>query len=172
LISLRNRAGPWKRHVAVMPKGFLKVQILGLLARRQMSGAEIMDEVERMTGWRPGPGSVYPILTRLEEGGYIKGGGRGEGEKRYTATAKGRRLLDSLRTIRSEILEGEMPLPPPFLLMAHEIPPEVCWRLRAVMRRMMTSIREAVESGREKEIERVLGILERAARQMEGEDRK
>lgn len=158
--------------MAVMPKGFLKLQILGLLAEGQRTGAEIMDEVERMTGWRPRPGSVYPILTRLEEGGYIKGSGRRGGEKRYIIAAKGRRLLDSLRNIRSEILGGEMPLPPPFLLMAHEIPPELCGRLRAVMRRIMTSIREAVESGREKEIERVLRILERAARQMEGVGRK
>jgi len=154
-----------------MPKGFLKLQILGLLARRQMTGAEIMDEVERMTGWRPGPGSVYPILMRLEGGGYVRSRGNGEG-KRYTITARGRRLLESLRTIRSEILEGEVPLPPPLLLMAHEIPPELCGRFRAVIGRMMAAIRKAVESNREGEVERVLRILERAARQMEGVGRE
>ena len=46
-----------------------------------------MDQVEQMTlGWRPSPGSVYPLLEELTAEGLIQQ--RGDG--RYEATAKGR----------------------------------------------------------------------------------
>jgi DNA-binding PadR family transcriptional regulator len=53
-----------------------------------MNGAEIMEEMDRMTmgWWRPSPGSIYPLLEQLEQ------------EKLLTKDADGRyRLTDEAR---------------------------------------------------------------------------
>ena len=53
-----------------------------------MNGAEIMDQMDRMTlgWWRPSPGSIYPLLEELE------------GEKLVTKDLDGRyRLTDKVR---------------------------------------------------------------------------
>jgi len=47
----------------------LRVWVLQLLERGPMNGAEIMEEMDRMTmgWWRPSPGSIYPLLDQLVE---------------------------------------------------------------------------------------------------------
>ena len=46
-----------------------------------------MDQIEQMTlGWRPSPGSVYPLLEELTQEGLI----RPREDGRYEATAKGK----------------------------------------------------------------------------------
>ncbi|MEM1514737.1 MAG: PadR family transcriptional regulator [Candidatus Bathyarchaeia archaeon] len=63
----------WMKHIAAVPKGFLRYQVLELLSERALSGSEIMDEMERRTFgiWRPSPGSIYPLLAWLHDSGYI-----------------------------------------------------------------------------------------------------
>ncbi|WP_069807495.1 PadR family transcriptional regulator [Vulcanisaeta thermophila] len=63
----------------------LKYIILYLLSNHgPMTGAQIIDEIERLTMgfWRPSPGSVYPALEELESEGLIKVA-RVEGTKKY-----------------------------------------------------------------------------------------
>ncbi|GAB6948002.1 PadR family transcriptional regulator [Vulcanisaeta sp. JCM 16161] len=63
----------------------LKYLILYLLSSRgPMTGAQIIDEIERLSMgfWRPSPGSVYPALEELEADGLIKVA-RVEGTKKY-----------------------------------------------------------------------------------------
>jgi len=45
----------------MVPKGFLRYQVLRLLKEKPMSGSEIMSEIEEETdgNWRPSPGSIY-----------------------------------------------------------------------------------------------------------------
>ena len=47
----------------------LRVWVLQLLERGPMNGAEIMEEMDRMTmgWWRPSPGSIYPLLDQLSQ---------------------------------------------------------------------------------------------------------
>ncbi|MEM1659434.1 MAG: PadR family transcriptional regulator [Candidatus Jordarchaeales archaeon] len=91
----------WLRHMAAVPKGYLKMSILQLLSEKPMSGAEIMEEIYRRSGgvWKPSPGSVYPLLAWLQDNGYIKEVQRilGNGSKRYTLTDKGKQMLEELR---------------------------------------------------------------------------
>jgi DNA-binding PadR family transcriptional regulator len=108
----------WLRHVAAAPKGFLRYYVLELLSERPMSGSEIMDEVERITGgcWRPSPGSIYPLLAYLQDNGYIQEVPSGEaGVKRYTLTDKGKHLLEEQRRMREHIFAGRRLFAPPFL---------------------------------------------------------
>ncbi len=57
------------------PHGFrsgLRFFVLILLSGGPKSGYEIAKELEARTGWRPSPGSLYPLLFKLEAAGFIK----------------------------------------------------------------------------------------------------
>jgi DNA-binding PadR family transcriptional regulator len=45
-----------------------------ILSRSPHTGAEVMDEMERMSAgyWRPSPGSVYPLLEELTQEGLVR----------------------------------------------------------------------------------------------------
>ncbi len=83
----------WMKHMAMVPKGFLRYKVLRLLDEKPMSGSEIMVEIERQTEgrWKPSPGSIYPLLSWLQDKGYIKEAAEQEaGIKRYALTDKAR----------------------------------------------------------------------------------
>ncbi len=56
------------------PKGILKLYILHKIAEKPVHGYELIQDIDSKTegGWRPGPGSLYPILKKLVRDGYIK----------------------------------------------------------------------------------------------------
>ena len=58
-----------------------------------MSGAEIVEEIERETGgkWKPSSGSIYPLLAWLHDKGYTTELSNGKsGMKRYVLTDEGK----------------------------------------------------------------------------------
>lgn len=67
--------------------GGMKYYVLWLLSQRPMKGSEIIDEVQKQTmgWWRPSPGTVYPLLSALEQAELIH---RLENLK-YELTSKG-----------------------------------------------------------------------------------
>ncbi|MCR6692088.1 MAG: PadR family transcriptional regulator, partial [archaeon YNP-LCB-003-016] len=95
----------WARHMATVPKGFLRYQVLELLNEKPLSGSEIMSEIEKLTNgcWKPSPGSIYPLLSWLQDDGYIQGVPTEEsGMKRYMLTEKGRKLLEEQRKVYAQ----------------------------------------------------------------------
>lgn len=76
-----------------MKRGILKFVILKVLAESNRHGYDLMRIFERR-GWGPlRAGSVYPILSALEEEGLVTS--RTEGDRRmYEITEKGRRHLE------------------------------------------------------------------------------
>lgn len=100
----------WLRHMAAVPKGFLRLKVLELLNEKPMSGSEIINEIERRTGgyWRPSPGSVYPLLAWLQDSGYIREVPSEEaGVRRYTLTDKGKQLLEEQRKLYEVFTSGK-----------------------------------------------------------------
>ncbi len=74
-------------------RGDIKYHLLEVLKDGPRHGYEIIQELEqRSGGFRPSPGSVYPTLTMLEEGGYLTCE-QIEGKKVYTITDAGKKLL-------------------------------------------------------------------------------
>jgi len=67
-----------------------------------MSGYDLMREIEEKTerAWRPGPGSVYPVLQKLVKQGYItvrKRSGRAPAEVIYEVTPAGLRNISRVK---------------------------------------------------------------------------
>lgn len=96
----------WMKHMAMVPKGFLRYKVLRLLDEKPMSGSEIMVEIERQTEgrWKPSPGSIYPLLSWLQDKGYIKEAAEQEaGIKRYALTDQGKSFLQEHIKKRDEI---------------------------------------------------------------------
>jgi len=86
--------------------GFFKVHILHHAAEGPVVGQWMMSELRRH-GYDVSPGTMYPLLARLEERGWLAstadpaGGSRARRE--YTLTAAGRDVLDLLRRQVAEL---------------------------------------------------------------------
>ena len=84
----RGRRGGGRR----FKRGILKYVLLKLLADEPRHGYDLI-RAFRHKGWSGGAGSIYPILSALEEQGLIAG--HDEGDRRtYEVTEKGRRHLE------------------------------------------------------------------------------
>ena len=77
-------------HHCVM-KGFLTFLILWLINKKNPTGAEITQELEKRKGHRPSPGTIYPALKDLKNKGLVKI----DHHKRYTLTTKGKEELNT-----------------------------------------------------------------------------
>ena len=96
----------WMRHTAVVPKGFLRYRLLKMLSEKPMSGSEIMSEIEKQTSgyWKPSPGSIYPLLSWLQDQSYIKESAQQEpGIRRYDLTDQGKAFLEEESKSRREL---------------------------------------------------------------------
>jgi len=77
-----------------MRRGDIKYLQLEILKEGPRHGYEIITGLEgRFRGYRPSPGSVYPTLQMLEEGGFVTSR-EIDGKKVYTITEAGLKLLE------------------------------------------------------------------------------
>lgn len=161
--------------MAVVPKGFIRYQVLELLGEKPMSGSEIMNEIEKKTEgrWKPSPGSIYPLLSWLQDNGYIKEDKVGEGGmKRYVLTENGKTLLEEQRKIRKDFRKEAKFMPPPFLGgLWFRLPPQKTVELRRAMRRVFVDFFELgsnlEEHFSEQAVEDVRKILNETAEKLE-----
>jgi DNA-binding PadR family transcriptional regulator len=151
--GIRGRGGRGWR----FKRGILKFVILKLLAEESRHGYDLI-RVFRDKGWGGGGGSVYPVLSTLEEEGLIAG--RDEGERRtYEITEKGRRLLDEHGDDWSTFFEVEE---------AEEPEPESQVRdeLRESAGRLMQAVSQLGTSSTPETIARVRELLDRTRREI------
>ncbi len=107
----------WMKHMASVPKGFLRYYVLKLLAEKPRSGSEIMNEIEERTEghWKPSPGSIYPLLAWLQDKGYTRGLPEQEGGlKRYMLTVQGKAFLEEHVKRKEELRRRFGLFRPPF----------------------------------------------------------
>ncbi|MDG6926408.1 MAG: PadR family transcriptional regulator [Nitrososphaerota archaeon] len=85
-------------HPQGAPRGLLLHYMLRKIAQSPCHGYEILQDIDSKTegAWRPGAGSIYPILKKLVANGYIKAneGTKSADRKVYSITPKG---LDSIK---------------------------------------------------------------------------
>ena len=72
-------------------KGFLTFLILWLISKKEMTGAEITEELERRRGNRPSPGTIYPVLKDLTESELLIV----DENKKYSLTKTGKKELEA-----------------------------------------------------------------------------
>ena len=73
------------------------VLILVSLAEEPRHGYAIFDDIEQITGYRPGPGTLYGAIARLESRGFIK-----------PLKAEGNRSIYELTTAGSQALTARL----------------------------------------------------------------
>ncbi|WP_013321221.1 PadR family transcriptional regulator [Gloeothece verrucosa] len=138
------------RHNSRTRRGDIKFILLSLLCERPRHGYELIKDLEgRYGGFRRlSPGSVYPTLQLLEEGGYLTSQ-QVEGKRVYTITESGQDLL----TQRTQQTEQGSPLDDYYNQMSNQ-PSELMELSKA-----LTQLNEAVtligNSGNLEQINRV-----------------
>ena len=78
------------------PRGLLRFLVLKMLTEKPMSGAKIAKHIEKETRgrWKPGPGSIYPLLAWLRKKGYTKElPGEEAGVRSYVLTEEGKEFF-------------------------------------------------------------------------------
>jgi PadR family transcriptional regulator PadR len=109
-----RRFSPWHQGMdtfnpfvaSVMSKGggLLPLYVLHLVSQKPRYGNEIMEIIATRTGgqWISNPGAIYPLLTELEQGGFIEGIWE-DPQKRtvriYSLTSAGEQELARLKAV-------------------------------------------------------------------------
>lgn len=89
--------------------GLIRLHILHHAAKEPFYGLWLIEELAQH-GYRLSPGTLYPLLHRLEQQGYLRSERVREGRQArrlYRATARGRKALYSAREKVRELF-GEM----------------------------------------------------------------
>jgi DNA-binding PadR family transcriptional regulator len=99
-----------------IPRGFMEMHILRILETPQ-HGYEIMKHIEQECPyWKPSPGSVYPMLQKLQRERLITEKDFGK-RKVYTLTKKGRERIKKFDVYKNEVKEKMVSL---FRMMGEE----------------------------------------------------
>jgi DNA-binding PadR family transcriptional regulator len=149
----------------MVPKGFIRYHVLEALSQKPMSGSELMEDIEKHTGgfWKPSPGSIYPLLSWLQDNGYIGELPAENGLKRYKLTESGKLLLDEQKKIRRKFREEVGFLPAPFFdSFLMRIPPEKTAEIRGAVRQLAISFFQLGSNLQEKFSEQALNEALRA----------
>jgi DNA-binding PadR family transcriptional regulator len=90
---------------------FVRVHVLHHAASERIYGAGMAEELARH-GYRLSPGTLYPLLHRLEQDGLLVSASEvqaGKVRKYYVATDRGRAALDELRPRLAELVGEALP---------------------------------------------------------------
>lgn len=90
---------------------FVRVHVLHHAAVGPVFGLEMIEEL-RQHGYTIGPGTLYPLLHKLEDAGCLRSRHEvvnGKQRKYYVTTAKGKRALLDLRKKIRELVREVLP---------------------------------------------------------------
>ena len=93
--------------------GFIKIHILYHASKEAIFGVAITEELARH-GYDLSPGTLYPVLHRLEKAGYLESASQvvnGRVRKYYQATAEGKQALEEskkkIKELVTEVIEDK-----------------------------------------------------------------
>jgi len=88
-----QRRGPHGHGRHRARRGAVTMAVITLLDERPMHGYELITVLEERSGgrWKPSPGTIYPALGKLEEGGLVTSKEE-DGKRLYELTDDGRRV--------------------------------------------------------------------------------
>ncbi|HLO52188.1 MAG TPA: PadR family transcriptional regulator [Kamptonema sp.] len=142
-------------------RGDIKFILLELLSDRPGHGYDLIKEMESRYGGfrRLSPGSVYPTLQMLEEGGYLKSSQEG-GKRIYTITDEGRQLLAE----RTQKESSDSPWDAFKNVMMGK--PQELIELRNVATELAAAVMLVARSGNVERMNRVRELLEQVKREI------
>lgn len=129
-------------------RGDGKFLVLETLAKGPQHGYEIMSAIEDARGFRPSPGSIYPTLQMLDDGGFVTST-ETDGKRIYTITDAGRELLAS-RAADAETDDDA---------------PGARQRAKAAMAKLMAALMSARASD-DATLDRIRDVVDRARREI------
>lgn len=149
----RPRGDGWGRGPRTR-RGDIKFILLALLAEGPNHGYNLIKEMENRYGQfrRLSPGSVYPTLQMLEEGGYLTSEQQ-EGKRVYTITDAGRALLEERSRQRDADRSGEL----------IDAPAEF-GDLRKTTTELVDTVSQVARGGKTEQMRRVREMLEQVKR--------
>lgn len=153
------------RHTGI-PKGFLLHITLQLLRHEPLSGSEIMEQFQEYTDYKPSPGSVYPLLARLQENDLIEEvPDEDPNLKRYRLTNAGRAELAEALAHDSFMKERQNTIRKIYWRLHRNIPEDLYTSFSNFLDCFERSHRYALESiGKKNEL---IQILDEATSKME-----
>jgi PadR family transcriptional regulator, regulatory protein PadR len=93
--------------------GLIRLHVLHHAVEEPIFGLGMIEELARH-GYRISPGTLYPLLRRLEKKGYLRSSEKRDGKSRrkvYRATRLGRKALTAakskVRELFHELIEGD-----------------------------------------------------------------
>jgi DNA-binding PadR family transcriptional regulator len=86
---------------SAIPRGFSRQYILSLLKEQPMTGKQMIDRATLQSdgAWKPSPGLIYPLLSRLRDEGLIME----DKDGKYAITKKGLEITSDLQSFGSMI---------------------------------------------------------------------
>ena len=131
-------------------RGDMKYLLLDILKEGPRHGYEIINDLEgNFRGYRPSPGSVYPTLQMLEEGGFVTSEQQ-DGKKVYTITESGLKLLKERGGARVEET--------PRMKQAHEV--------KLSLRKLAGAVIDGGRGSDEETMKRIADILNKARKEV------
>jgi DNA-binding PadR family transcriptional regulator len=134
-------------------RGDVRTALLMLLAEEPRNGYQLMQEIEERSAgnWRPSPGSVYPILSQLEDEGLIRAVDR-----------DGTRLFEITDAGRAQVADREDPTPP----WESEDDVAQVGDLKSQMKALNLATAQLMHVGDERQVERAVEVLTQARRSL------
>ncbi|QLE55106.1 PadR family transcriptional regulator [Nostoc sp. TCL26-01] len=142
-------------------RGDIKFLLLELLSEHPSHGYDLIKAMEvRYGGFRRlSPGSVYPTLQMLEDGGYLTSQAEG-GKRIYTITDEGRKLLSG--RVQQEDLDSPGDAFKNFV----KGKPQQLMELRNAAGELAVAVMQVARSGNVERMQRVRELLEQVKREI------
>jgi DNA-binding PadR family transcriptional regulator len=94
-------ASPAQLRKTPMNQGFLHMMVMQQLMEEPTSGYTLVKVIQERTGWKPSYGSIYPLLEKLQQDGYVKVTEQGR-SKLYELTPTGKATFAEQKSRRMQ----------------------------------------------------------------------
>jgi DNA-binding PadR family transcriptional regulator len=88
-------------HKGSANQGFLQLMVVQQLSQQPTSGYALVKRIHERTGWKPSYGSIYPLLEKLEQDGFVTVAESGR-SKLYTLTESGKKQFQEQQAVHEQ----------------------------------------------------------------------
>jgi DNA-binding PadR family transcriptional regulator len=151
-----GRFGPGRRRRS--KRGDVRAAVLLLLEEQPRNGYQLIQELEERShgAWKPSPGSIYPVLSQLEDEGLV-----------VVQSSDAGRTFELTTTGRALVAERREAFGQPWDAAAATVG-EPRFELMRAMRQVLHAARQVMDAGSDDQILKVAEILKDSRRRIYG----